>query len=65
MKGFLLASGALFAIVSAAWLVRLMIGWTIVVNGYDVPLWFSVIPAIVTGGFAVQAFRVASSATAA
>jgi len=59
MKGFHLASGSLFAIVSGAWLVRLMLAWPIVVNGYDVPVWFSVIPAVVTGGFAVWAFRLA------
>lgn len=65
MKSFLVASGTVFGAVSIAWLVRFVLALPIVVNGYPVPVWFSAIPLIVTGGFAVWAFRLASSAQAA
>ena len=57
MRQFIIASGIVFTVVSAAWITRLVLGIPIVVNGYSVPVAWSIAPLIVTGGLAVWAFR--------
>ena len=64
MQRFLIASGMLFSFVAVAWLCRLLLAVPITVNGYQVPVWLSVVPMFITGSLAVWAFRLASSASA-
>lgn len=59
MHRFAIVSGSLFAVVAGAWAVRLLMAMPIVVNGYTIPNWFSVIPIVVTGALAIWAFRLA------
>ena len=57
IKNYTLISGALFAIVALAHVLRLLQGWEIVVAGWTVPMWVSVIGLIVTGLLAFFGLR--------
>lgn len=61
MQRFVLTAGIVFAVVALAWLFRLAMGFPISVWGYDVPRWFSVIPMIITGSFAIWAISLSRS----
>lgn len=62
MHRYLIASGILFAFISAAWLVRFAIGIPIQVGSFVVPLWPSAFPVLVAGSLAAWAFRLAAQA---
>ena len=64
MQRFLIVAGVLFAFIAVVWLCRLVLGVPIMVNGYSVPLWVSVVPIVVTGSLAIWAFRLAASTNA-
>ena len=38
-------------------LMRLLLGWSVVVNGYTVPLWASGVACVVAGGLALLLWR--------
>jgi hypothetical protein len=57
MRPFLIASGIVFTVVSAAWITRLVMGIPVVVNGYSVPVAWSIVPLVVTGSLALWAFK--------
>lgn len=57
MRLFLITSALVFTFVCAAWITRLILGMPIIVNGYSVPVSWSVVPMLVTGAMAVWAFR--------
>jgi len=38
-------------------LVRVLLGWSVVVNGMDIPIWASVIAVLVAGGLAFLLWR--------
>jgi hypothetical protein len=50
-------SGTVFAVVAVLQLARVLLGWPVQVDLFTVPVWFSVIAFLVTGGLAVWAFR--------
>ena len=50
-------SGTVFAIVAIVQLARIVMGWPVQVDLFTVPVWFSVIAFLVTGGLAIWAFR--------
>jgi hypothetical protein len=52
-------SGTLFAAISLLQLLRALNGWPAQIGGWSVPLWLSWVAAVVTGGLAAWAFRVA------
>ena len=52
-KTALYTSGAIFAAVAAAHLVRLIVSFEIVVSGIIVPLWMSYLGVIIAGVLAV------------
>jgi hypothetical protein len=64
MRHFVITSALVFTLVCAGWLTRIILGFPIVVNGYSVPVTWSVVPMLVTGAMAVWAFRVARDAKA-
>lgn len=52
----ILISGILLILVAIFDIVRLVMGWSITINGEEIPLWTSVVCAIVFGGVAVWNF---------
>jgi hypothetical protein len=57
MKRFSAIAAVVFALVALAQLLRLVLGWSIVVNGISIPLWASAIACLVAGGLAVMVWR--------
>ena len=48
------------ALVSALQLGRVLLGWEVIVNGVEIPIWASAIACVVTGVLAVMAWRESS-----
>ena len=57
MKPFVTATVAILALVTIVDVVRLLAGWSVSVNGIDIPMWVSVIAAVVAGGLATGLWR--------
>ena len=57
MKRFSTIAAVVFALVALAQLLRLVLGWSVVVNGISIPLWASAIACLVAGGLAVMVWR--------
>jgi hypothetical protein len=47
---FVLLAGVIFAIVALAHLLRLFMGWPIVIGNWTVPMWLSWIALVISGG---------------
>ena len=60
MHRYEMVSGVIFTIVALVQLIRTVLGWPVQVDLFTVPVWFSGIAFLVTGGMAVWAFRLAS-----
>ena len=58
-------SGTIFAIVSLVQLTRIVLGWPVQIDLFTVPIWFSGVAFLVTGGLALWAFRSAGRHPAA
>jgi hypothetical protein len=65
MRRYELVSGTIFTIVSLGQLTRIVLGWPVQVDLFTVPIWFSGIAFLVTGGLALWAFRSAGRRPAA
>ena len=46
-----------FALVAVVHLMRIIQGWEVIVNGITMPLWVSVVGAIIAGGLAILLWR--------
>ena len=57
MKPFSAIAAVVFALVALAQLLRLVLGWSVVVNGINIPLWASSIACLVAAGLAVMVWR--------
>ena len=57
MKPFSAIAAVVFAVVALAQLLRLVVGWPVVVNGIDIPVWASAIACLVAAGLAVMVWR--------
>ena len=57
MKPFVTATVAILALVTIVHVVRLLAGWSVSVNGIDIPMWASVIAAVIAGGLATGLWR--------
>ena len=57
MKPFTHGAIAIFALVAAAHLLRLIFGWEVIIGGWAVPMWISIVGTLITGGFAVMLWR--------
>ena len=53
-KQFSLVAGAIFAVVAAVHLLRVYMGWPVVIGNWDVPMWLSWIGLIVAGGLSCE-----------
>ncbi len=59
-RTYLLIVGVVFSLIALGHLVRVALGASIVVEGYAVPMWPSVVAVILMGFFAVEGFRLGS-----
>ncbi len=57
MKPFTMLAVVVFAIVSALQLLRVLMGWDVVVGGFTIPAWGSLIAAVVAALLAVMLWR--------
>jgi len=57
MKPFSALAAVVFALVALAQLLRLLLGWSVVVNGISLPLWASAIACGVAALLAVMVWR--------
>ena len=54
---YAVVSGAIFGVVAVVQATRALNQWTVQIGQFDVPVWFSWIAAVVTGGLCAWAFR--------
>jgi hypothetical protein len=54
---YLRISGTVFGMVAILHLLRLLLGWQVVIGGYGFPMWFSWIGAFLAGFLAYEGFR--------
>ena len=52
-----LIAAFLLGLIAVVQALRVALGWPVTVNGFSVPLWASVIAALVAGGVAVMLWR--------
>lgn len=57
MKPFTSLTAAVLALIAILQLARFALGWEVSVNGVAIPLWFSLVAAIVLGGLALMLWR--------
>ena len=57
MKPYTAAASVVFTLVAIAQLLRFALGWTVIVNGYQIPLWASAIACLVAATLAVMIRR--------
>lgn len=57
MKPFSLVAVVVFGLVALLQSVRLVLGWSVVINGVEIPLWASAIACPVAAGLAVMVWR--------
>lgn len=50
-------SGAVFGIVAVAQAIRSIMQWSVQIGPLSVPLWFSWVAVVITGGLCIWAFR--------
>jgi hypothetical protein len=59
-KQFSLVAGAIFATVAAVHLLRIYLGWPVVIDNWTAPMWVSWIGLIVAGGLSYFGLRLAT-----
>jgi hypothetical protein len=57
MRRYELISGGLFALIAVAQLTRTVLGLPAQVGSFVIPVWFSLVAGVITGGLAIWAFR--------
>ena len=57
MKPFSAIAAVVFVLVALAQLLRLILGWPVVVNGINIPLWASAIACLFAAVLAVMVWR--------
>jgi hypothetical protein len=63
MRRYELVSGIIFTVMAFVQLLRTVLGWPVQVDLFTVPVWFSGVAFLITGGMAIWAFRSAKGAT--
>jgi hypothetical protein len=53
MKPFTAATLVILALVAIVHVLRLLFGWSVTINGTDIPMWVSVVAFVITAGSAV------------
>jgi hypothetical protein len=57
MKPFTTATLVILVLVAIVHALRLLLGWSVIVNGSDIPMWVSVVALVITVGLAVGLWR--------
>jgi len=57
MRRYELVSGIIFTVVALVQLTRIVLGWPVQIDLFTVPIWFSGVAFLVSGGLAIWAFR--------
>ena len=57
MKPFTTIAVVVFSLVASLQVFRVVLGWTVVVNGFSMPIWASVVAAVVAAALAVMLWR--------
>jgi hypothetical protein len=57
MRRYTLVSGLFLTALTAAQLLRVVMRWPVRVASFDVPVWVSVLAAVIVGSLAIWAFR--------
>ena len=55
-KTFHLITGLVFAVVALVQALRLVMGWSVVIGGWNAPMWISWVAIVVAGGLSYVAF---------
>lgn len=63
MKLFTTIAVFVFSLVALLQLLRIVLGWEVIVNGLSIPIWVSVVAAAVTAALAAMLWREAHSST--
>ena len=58
-KNYFKISGIIFAVVGVAHLLRVLLGWDVVIGGWSVPVWFSVIAVVILAFLSYTALKFA------
>jgi hypothetical protein len=58
-KTFCTLAAAIFALIALLQLIRIAMGWSVILNGIDVPFWPSWIAVAVAGALSFVGFRAA------
>jgi hypothetical protein len=56
-SGYALLSGIVFFLIALVQLLRLVFQWDIIINGWYVPAWVSVVAVVVAGYLSFRGFR--------
>ena len=56
-KAFSLVAGLIFLLVAVAHLLRLLLKWSVILDGWTVPMWVSAIALVVAGLLAFEGLR--------
>ena len=58
-RSYCMLAAAIFALIAVLQLLRVLLGWSVTLNGAAVPFWASWIAVIVAGGLSALGFRAA------
>ena len=59
-KTFSVTAGVIFALVALVHLLRIYMGWPVVIGNWEVPMWLSWVGLIVAGGLSYFGLRLAT-----
>jgi hypothetical protein len=57
VKPFTTIAAAFFGLIAILHLLRLFLGWEVIVTGFVIPVWWSAIGLVIAGGFALLVWR--------
>ncbi len=59
-KAFLVLAGVIFALVALLHVLRIYMGWSVVIGSWTAPVWLSWIALVVAGGLSYFGLRLAT-----
>jgi hypothetical protein len=57
MRTYVIASSIFFDLLAVAQLIRFLLGWPLVVNGFEIPVWPSAVAFVVLTAFSIWGIR--------
>jgi hypothetical protein len=62
-RAYLLVTAVIFSLIALLHLVRIIFGWSAVIDGWSVPMWLSWIALVVTGALAYFGLSLATQSS--